>query len=164
MRAYQQARVRKLGRYVRIFPRFDHYLSRPGCIKVEIFGEPYIRECLLIIGQFRVVQNKKGKTKQNRKRKEKKNKKRKKQNKSRKTHKITKMLTHTAEAENLQIIPLNLNSPLLFFAQSVETNVFSSLCSQTIWDSGTQLKIKGDGKAGVVLTHCYVILADSSLP
>ncbi|XP_015748264.1 PREDICTED: uncharacterized protein LOC107328062 isoform X2 [Acropora digitifera] len=42
-RAYRQLRVRKLGRYVRIFPRNLDPDAPISCIQVEIFGEPYIK-------------------------------------------------------------------------------------------------------------------------
>ena len=47
-RAYRQLRVRKLGRYVRIFPRNLDPDAPISCIQVEIFGEPYISKCLLM--------------------------------------------------------------------------------------------------------------------
>ena len=47
-RAYRQARVRKLGRYVRIFPRNVDPDTPITCMQVEIYGEPYISKCLLV--------------------------------------------------------------------------------------------------------------------
>ena len=47
-RAYRQLTVRKLGRYVRIFPRNVDPEARISCMQVEIFGEPYISKCLLM--------------------------------------------------------------------------------------------------------------------
>ena len=47
-RAYRRLRVRKLGRYVRIFPRNLDPDAPISCIQVEIFGEPYISKCLLM--------------------------------------------------------------------------------------------------------------------
>ncbi|XP_015748600.1 PREDICTED: fibrillin-1-like [Acropora digitifera] len=61
MRAYQQARVRKLGRYVRIFPHFKHS-SWKNCIRVEIFGQPYIQiyQDVFFIHDVKVRSYKKG--------------------------------------------------------------------------------------------------------
>ena len=47
-RAYGQLRVRKLGRYVRIFPRNPDPDARISCMQVEIFGEQYISKCFLM--------------------------------------------------------------------------------------------------------------------
>lgn len=44
-KVYSVARERKVGRYVRIFP-YGFKLDRTGrlCMKVEIYGNPYLRE------------------------------------------------------------------------------------------------------------------------
>ncbi|XP_015757878.1 PREDICTED: uncharacterized protein LOC107337270 isoform X3 [Acropora digitifera] len=42
-RAYRQASVRKLGRYVIIFPRGKDPWTRISCVEVEIYGEPYFK-------------------------------------------------------------------------------------------------------------------------
>ena len=47
-RAYGQLTVRKLGRYVRIFPRNPDPDARISCMQVEIFGELYISKCFLM--------------------------------------------------------------------------------------------------------------------
>ena len=52
-KVYSVARERKVGRYVRIFP-YGFKLDRTGrlCVKVEIYGNPYLREyctCLSLL-------------------------------------------------------------------------------------------------------------------
>ena len=57
-KVYSVARERKVGRYVRIFP-YGFKLDRTGrlCMKVEIYGNPYLREyctCLSLLNTFSV--------------------------------------------------------------------------------------------------------------
>ncbi|XP_015756450.1 PREDICTED: fibulin-1-like [Acropora digitifera] len=61
-RAYGQLRVRKLGRYVRIFPRNPDPDARISCMQVEIFGELYIKiyQDVFFIHDEQVMSYKKG--------------------------------------------------------------------------------------------------------
>lgn len=57
-KVYSVAGERKVGRYVRIFP-YGFKLDRTGrlCMKVEIYGNPYLREyctCLSLLNTFSV--------------------------------------------------------------------------------------------------------------
>ena len=52
-KVYSVARERKVGRYVRIFP-YGFKLDRTGrlCMKVEIYGNPYLREYCTYLLKF----------------------------------------------------------------------------------------------------------------
>ena len=133
---YRQARVRKLGRYVRIFPRNVDPDTPMTCMQVEIYGEPYISKCLLV---NRLVPSCAGKNKQK--------------------NKQTKRTQATLRT--CKFIPLNLELVLSLLRNSLKLVYSFSVYDRTVTIQGHSKENEGDGGVGVGLIHCHLVFAGS---
>ena len=139
-RAYRQLRVRKLGRYVRIFPRNLDPDAPMSCMQVEIFGELYISKCFLMNSLVSSCPKTNNQTHTQKKQ-------------------TNKQKSDNTEAEKLQIISPSMDSALLLAAQSAV--YFSQSVFPNYHRFRAQLRKERGRIVGVKLICCHVVLADS---